>query len=104
MSKLNFLVFLNAYEDRNPSNAPNRSNFKWERDVNGILANNPSSLQFSLAPGETRTLFDGQRTLTQDGTTQYTLSLVPFTTSTYQLAWVGGTAPTFRTSRSRCQC
>lgn len=99
MSKLNFLVYLNAYDDQHSSNAPNRSNFKWERNANSIFANNPTSLEFSMAPGETRTLFNGQRTLTQDNTTQYTLSLVPFTMTTYQIKWVGGTSPRFRTAR-----
>src|SRR5450631_4030842 len=99
MSKLNFLLYLNAYEDRHSSNAPNRSNFKWERDVNSILVNNPSSLEFSLAPGETRTLISGQRTLTQTLSTQYSIALVPFSTNIYQLTWVGGSAPTFRTTR-----
>lgn len=100
MSKLNILLYLNAYEDRQASNSPNRSNFKWERNINSIFANNPVSLELTLAPGETRNLFSGQRSLSQDGTTQYTISLVPFSTTTYQLSWVGGTAPNFRTSRS----
>ena len=52
MSKLNLSLFLNAYSDSNPTNSPNRSNFKWERSLNGILVNDPNSLEFSLAPGE----------------------------------------------------
>jgi hypothetical protein len=100
MSKLSLLVYLNAYEDRHSSNAPNRSNFKWERDINSILVSNPNSLAMELAPGETRALWNGERALTQDGTTQYSISLVPFSTTTYQLAWTGGTNPTFRTARA----
>ena len=100
MSKLNFLVYLNAYADKNASNSPSRSNFKWERHANSILASNPTSLEFSLAPGETRTLFDGSRTITQNNTTQWSITLVPFSSSSYQLSWVGGTQPGFRTSRT----
>ena len=103
MSKLNLLVYLNASSDRNgcsTTNAPLKSNFKWERSINGITVENPSSLSFSLAPGESRTLFNGQRTLTQDNTTQYSLAPVAGQTSTYQLSWSGGMNPTFRTARN----
>jgi hypothetical protein len=99
MSKLVFSIFLNAYSDSYPSNAPSRSSFRWNRDANGVLASNPDSLQFTLAPGETRSLVSGERSLTQDGTTQYSIAPVPFETSSYQFTWVGGTNPTFRTAR-----
>src|ERR1700687_2028349 len=100
MSRFNFLLFLNAYEDRNPSNNPSRSVFKWERELSSLPVANPVSLEFSLAPGETRTLFNGSRTLTQDVTTQYNLALVAGKTNIYQLSWVSGTKPGFRTGRT----
>lgn len=100
MAKLVFSIFLNAYEDKHSSNSPNRSNYKWYRDTNGILANNPDSLQFTLAPGETREIFSGERALTQDGTTRYSVAPVQFSTNLYTLTWVGGTNPTFRTART----
>jgi len=100
MPNLNLLFFLNAYSDRHASNAPSRQNFKWSRDVNGLSVENPYSLEFTLAPGETRSLFSGVRTLSQDNTTQYSIALKPLTTNTYVLSWVGGTSPAFRTSRS----
>lgn len=101
MNKLNFLLYLNAYADSNPSNNPSRSNFKWTRDINGLFVSNPSSLEFS-APGETKTLFNGTRTLTQDNTTEYSIALAPIAgqNTTYQLTWSGGTNPGFRTSRT----
>lgn len=100
MSTLNFLVFLNAYSDSNSSNNPTLGNFKWDREINGLSVNNPQSLQLSLAPGETKTLFSGSRTLGQDGTTEYSIALKAFTTNTYVLSWTGGTAPNFRTPRT----
>lgn len=100
MPNLNFLVFLNTYTDSNPSNNPSLNNFKWDREVKGLPVANPHSSAFSLAPGESRTLFNGSRTLLQDGTTQYSLSLVPFSTQTYQLSAVAGTNPDFRTPRA----
>jgi hypothetical protein len=100
MAIFNFLVFLNAYEDANSSNQPSLSNFRWDREVNGLAVNNAQSLAFLLAPGETKTLFNGSRTLGQDGSTQYSISLKPLSTNTYVLTNVGGTAPDFRTPRA----
>jgi hypothetical protein len=100
MSKMNFLVFLQAYEDFNPSNNPSKSNFKWTKDVNGIQASNPTSQSFDLAPGETKILFNGTRTLLHDITTQYSISQKPLTSNTYILSAVAGTMPNFRTPRS----
>ena len=102
MAKFNALLFLNAYSDKNSTNAPSENNFKWTRNISGIEVTNPSSVAFSLAPGETRTLFNGMRTLTQDGTTQYSIALAPVAgqNTTWQLTWSGGTNPGFRTSRT----
>ena len=100
MANLIFSVFLNTYEDTNPSNAPSLNNFQWNRALNSIPCNNPQSSKFSLAPGENRSLFSGVRTLLQDNTTNYSISLKPFTTNTYVLTGVSGTLPNFRTPRS----
>lgn len=94
------LVYLNAASDRVPSNNPSRNNFKWERSVNGLPIENPTSLEFTLAPGETRTLFNGVRTLLQDNTTEYSVAPTVGLLNNYQLTWVGGTAPQFRTPRT----
>lgn len=100
MPTLNFLVFLNAYGDTNPSNNPSMSNFKWDREISGLSVNNPQSSVFSLAPGESKTLFNGTRTLSSDNTTQYSLALKTLTSNTYVITRVGGTAPQFRTPRT----
>lgn len=99
MSKLSVLVSLNAYSDVHPSNAPSLNNFKYTRDINCIFVNNPDSLAFTLAPGETRPIFNGTRALAQDGTTQYNLTLKAGTTNTYVLSWAAGTKPNFRIPR-----
>src|ERR1035437_9599016 len=100
MSNLNILVFLNAYSDQIANNNPTLGNFKWDREVNGLSVANPSSLQISLAPGETRAIFSGTRALAQDNTTRYTLTLKLFSTNTYVLTAVSGTLPNFRTPRA----
>jgi hypothetical protein len=100
MAKLNLLVNINSYADPAPSNNPSLNLFKWCRDFSGIPVDKPQSLQFSLAPGENRTVFDGTRTLLSDGSTQFQLLLKSGTSNTYVLKHVGGTAPQFRVSRS----
>ena len=100
MPNLILSIFLQAYEDLHSSNAPSLSNFRWDRNLNSIPANNPLSNAFVLAPGESKTLFSGVRTLLQDITTQYSLAVVPLSSNTYILNWVGGTTPNFRTPRT----
>lgn len=100
MSKANLLVFLNTYSDSNSSNNPSLSNFKWARNINAIPAANPISEGITLAPGESRVLFDGTRTISQDNTTNYKIELKPLSSNTYILSAVSGTLPNFRTPRS----
>lgn len=97
MAKLNMNIYLNCYEDEASSNNPSLNNFRWFRQLSGLAADRPVSLSFTLAPGESRTLFDGTRSLLQDNTTQYQLLLK--SGNTYVLKHVGGTAPQFRTAR-----
>ena len=98
MSKMNVLVYLNAYKDSNPSNNPSMNNFKWQRELQGLSADKPQSLEFTLAPGESRTMFNGQRANSSDGTTEFDISLKAG--STYELKNTAGTSPSFRTLRS----
>src|SRR5665213_3519957 len=99
MSKLNFSIFLNAYDDGRSSNAPSRNPIKWARDTQGLVVSNPSSADYTIDPGTTQLLFSGIRTLLQDSTTHYSFALKPSSTSTYVLSWASGTMPNFRTPR-----
>ena len=100
MAKMNLSLALMAYADPQSSNNPALNIFRWARDVAGLTVDNPTSEQFSLAPGETRNVFNGSRTLTQDNTTHYSLALKAGSTSTYALTYTGvGTAPGFRAAR-----
>lgn len=92
--------FLQAYSDQNPSNSPSMSNFKWNRPINGLAVEEAESRTIDLAPGESQTIFSRNRTLSQDGSTTYSISLKPLTQNTYVLAWDGGTAPAFRVQRN----
>lgn len=100
MSKLNFLVYMNAYSDVSASNNPSLSNFKWTREITGIPASNPISEAFSLASGESKEIFSGTRTLSEDGTTAYGIALKPLSSNTYRITNTAGTAPQFRVLRT----
>lgn len=100
VSKTNISVILNTYSDTSPSNNPSLSNFKWSRSINGISASEPISESISLAPAESKTLFDGTRTLSHDNTTVYNLTLKSLSSNTYILKYVSGTLPNFRTPRN----
>lgn len=100
MSSFSFLVYLNTYSDQTSTNAANLNNFKWKRDINSLPVSNPYSLAFSVAPGETKALFNGVRTISQDNTTVYSLAPIPLSSNAYNLSWVSGTMPQFRISRN----
>lgn len=100
MSKLNFLVYLNTSSDPSSSNNPSLNNFKWTREITGIPASNPISQALPLAPGESKTLFSGTRTLSGDGSTVYSIAPKPLSSNTYIFSATSGTLPNFRTPRS----
>lgn len=100
MAKFNIFVHLQAYADQNVSNNPSKNYFKWSAENQGISSDKPESLQIELAPGETRSLFNGSRSLAHDGTTEYDLTLKPGTSNTYVLEASDGTLPNFRAART----
>lgn len=100
MPKLSLLIHLVAYSDPGASNAPSLSNFRWTRDMTGIPASNPLSEALSLAPGESKSIFNGSRTLSSDNTTAYDIALKPLSSSVYRITNSAGTAPNFRTPRA----
>jgi hypothetical protein len=60
----------------------------------------PGSQVYAVLPGEEVIAFNGTRSLTADGTTQYSLQTSMVSNSRYRLLHVGGTAPGFRTARA----
>lgn len=106
MGVLKSLIFLQAYEVNSGSCAsatalnPKHSNFKWTREITNQNISNALSETFQIAPGVTQSLFSGTRTLSQDGTTTYSIALAPAQTNIYQLTYDTGTAPAFRTLRT----
>lgn len=100
MSTLNRTFYVVAYDDLPSTNNPQRRLVDWRRSVQGIPVTNPRSQALQIEAFQEALVFDGTRSLTYDGTTQFALSLSPLDPSRYRLAWTGtGAAPGFRTNR-----
>jgi len=78
---------------------PKRRNTDWTVDISGVKVSDPESKSYTIAPGDTSTIFSGERTLTVDNTTVFSVSLNPVSDATYRLTNTSGTAPGFRTDR-----
>lgn len=100
MSKLNVLVSLNGYADSNPTNNPALNAIRWTRQVSSLEVSEPQDQVLTLAPGLTKSLFSGVVSLSQDGTTAYSLALKSGSSSTYVLKHIAGTAPQFRSPQA----
>lgn len=101
MSNLKMLTSIVAFRDPIPDTAnPRLRHVDWMRSFSIQDAGNPRSDSYGLAPGESRTIFDGTRALTIAGDSVFSLSLVPGETINYRIRNTAGTAPGFRTARS----
>lgn len=87
-----------AFNDA-PSSAPARRYPDWTRSMPGLQILSPKANEFVLTPGEVLRVFDGVRSSSIDGTTQFTLSLSTLDDTRYRFAHSGGTAPALRTDR-----
>ena len=100
MSKLNLNVGISSYSDGNPTNNPQLSHFKWQRNASGLLVSEPRSFETQVGPGQTSSLYSGSYALSSNNTTEFDLLLKAGTASTYQIVYKTGPAPQFRTKRS----
>lgn len=87
-----------AFSDQALTNNPRRKYFDWTRNVNGVKIKNPKASSHLLAPGETRSIFNGSRTTTIGFNTAFDVTMLDATT--YRFEWSGGTAPGLRTQRA----
>lgn len=100
MPTLNINAHILAFSDADTGTSqPRFRNVDWAPSRTQLPVDDPMNRPFTLAPGETRNIFNGQRSLTIDGTTVMTLSLNPVKEGVYRLTWNEGTLPGFRTGR-----
>jgi len=101
MPRLNIHSNILAFADpETVTSNPKLRHVDWTTDYTQIDIVGPENKEHTLAPAETRTLFSGVRTLTVDGTTEFSLALNAAQGGVYRLSVTGGTAAGFRTTRA----
>lgn len=89
-----------AYGDVSLSSNPKLRYVDWSRETLGVAVQNPKAEALILQPGDEKIIFDGTRTTTVNGSTQFNVSMVDASTGRYRIAWSGGNHPGFRTPRA----
>lgn len=98
MNIFNAFIKLLSFQDSNTS-SPQLNHFKWSREILNVPINDPTSIEYTLSPGEQVELFNALRTLGHSTATEYSLSHDHG--GIYKLEWTGmGPAPQFKTPRS----
>lgn len=83
------------------SSNPKKRSVDWTTNFTGIKVKSQESREYTLQPGETKTIYSGVRSLAVDGTTEFELVLNSYSgAGIYRLNSTGGTAPGFRTARA----
>lgn len=99
MQQLNLNLKLVVYSDSTAGTNPKLKDLDYDRVMEGVSTDGLFTKRFSnVAPNTTVTVAATSRTLSQDTTTQWTVSL--FEGSTYRYRWTGGTNPILRTARA----
>jgi len=98
-AKLNLTSNVLAFSDVNVTSNPSLRQIDWSR-FHQVDVSNPKTDIFDLAPGETLTLFNGTRSTSINGSTDFDLTLSPLASTRYRFTWGGaGANPAFRTDR-----
>lgn len=101
MAILNVAIKVVAFGDEQVNSNPRLKYVDWLRDLSGITVSDPKAEAHRIEVGGTRTVFDGTRATTLDGTTAFSLALLAIAGgSRYRITHTGGTNPTFRTGRN----
>lgn len=99
-STLNVSTKILAFSDDQVSSNPRLKNVDWYRDISGMPVSDPQSEAHSIAPGSSKTIFDGTFVSTIDNTTTFSLSLSTIDASRYRITHTAGTNPGIRTGRA----
>lgn len=78
---------------------PQQTHVNWAHRPGNIDVSNAAQVPVTIPAGQSVTVFDGTRTLTVDGTTEFDIALVDGEWDLYRLSHVAGTSPGFRTDR-----
>jgi len=99
-SQLNLQINAIAFADNTPSNNPMLRHFDLTYKLLGLEAKNPDQKPYTIAPGSSQVIYDGTRTTSINGLTQFDITKPYPDKDTYRFTWNGtGAAPVFRTDR-----
>jgi hypothetical protein len=100
-ANLNVTTKITAFADPTISSNPRLKFVDWTRDISGISVHDPKSEAHQIDASTSKTIFSGVRTTTLDGTTAFSVALLPIdAASRYRFTFTGGTNPSLRTGRA----
>lgn len=97
---LNLFVKLLSFKDVPANSNPRLRAVDWDRDCSGVAVKDPESTGHEIAVGGSKLIFDGARSTSIDGTTEFSIALLGTNSSTYRITHTGGTNPAFRVGRN----
>jgi hypothetical protein len=97
---LNLFLKLAVYSDGAPTLFPKLRDVDWDRQFEGVPSGDDFDRRVEVPPASSVTVATTARALTQDATTQYTVSQPDPDANTFRYRWTGGTNPTLRTART----
>jgi hypothetical protein len=100
VSALTLIYSALAFDDDESNSNPTQSPINWAKTLKNLDFDNPSTQSQPIDPMGTVTLFNGVRSTSIDGTTQFSIALSALDSSRYRITSTSGTAPAFRTDRA----
>jgi hypothetical protein len=100
MSTLTLISHISAYDDDVSGNTSLNVVGPWKRQIQNIPVEDPQSKKVTIAGAGSETIFDGTRSTSIDGTTEFSLTASDSDPSRYRIECTGGTAPAFRPART----
>lgn len=96
---LNTFFKIQAYGDTSINSNPKLKYVDWQRDMMGVIVDDPGSKPYTVDPGASKVIFNGTRSTTIGSATAFDVTLSPLDPSRYRFTWNGGQNPGLRTDR-----
>jgi len=97
---LNLFLKLAVYSDSAKTLSPKLRDADWDRQFEGVVTGNDLDRRVLVPAGGSLLVASTARVLSQDATTQYTVTQPDPNANTFRFAFAGGTNPVLRTARS----
>lgn len=97
---LNLFIRFAVFSDSSPTLHPRLQDEDWDRQFEGITTGNSFSRRVDVPPAQSISVATTARSLSQDATTQYTVTRPDPDQNTFRFRWTGGTNPVLKTART----